>query len=390
MLDDGWFPAARRHRRARRLVGRPGGVARGPRPRWSSTCAGSACSSGSGSSPRWSTPTPTSTASTPTGSSRPATGCRCSQRDQLVLDLSRAEVREHVFEQISARARRRTRSTAVKWDHNRDLLEAGSGALGGAPGRAPADRSASTRCSTRCATRTPGGRLGVVRLGRRADRPRRAGAGAAGLDLRHDRRPRAPADPALDHPAGGAGVRRRARLLADLPHHGPDASAWTSAPPLRCSARSASSGTSPRPTEDDLDRLGRVGAALQAVPAAAALRPRGPARVVRPGRAAARRGRGRPSEALVAHVQLDEPAHNRGVWVRVPGLDPEASYDARWEGPVDHRAVSKSSPLPATGPTAGRPVTGRALATRGFWLPRRRPETVTLVHLVRAEPSPVA
>ena len=27
------------------------------------------------------------------------------------------------------------------------------------------------------------------------------------------------------------------------------------------------------------------------------------------------------AEALVAHVQLDEPPHNRGIWVRVPGLD---------------------------------------------------------------------
>ena len=32
------------------------------------------------------------------------------------------------------------------------------------------------------------------------------------------------------------------------------------------------------------------------------------------------------SEALLAHVQLDEPSHNRGVFVRVPGLDPAASY----------------------------------------------------------------
>ena len=46
--------------------------------------------------------------------------------------------------------------------------------------------------------------------------------------------------------------------------------------------------------------------------------------------------------------------------------------------------MSKSSPLAETGPTAGTPVTGRALATRGFWVPRRRPQTVTLVHLVRS------
>jgi alpha-galactosidase len=89
------------------------------------------------------------------------------------------------------------------------------------------------------------------------------------------------------------------------------------------------------------------------------------------------------SEALIAHVQLDEPPHNRGVFVRVPGLDPEASYDVAWEGPVDHRMVSMSSPLPQAGPTDGIRVTGRALDRRGFWIPRRKPETVTLVRIVR-------
>ena len=45
--------------------------------------------------------------------------------------------------------------------------------------------------------------------------------------------------------------------------------------------------------------------------------------------------------------------------------------------------VSMSSPLPETGPTDGTPVTGRALGRRGFWIPRRKPETVTLVRIVR-------
>jgi alpha-galactosidase len=70
--------------------------------------------------------------------------------------------------------------------------------------------------------------------------------------------------------------------------------------------------------------------------------------------------------------------------VRVPGLDHDRSYDLLWEGVPEHRAVSMSAPLARTGPTAGTPVTGRALGTRGFWIPRRRPETVTLVHLVRS------
>jgi alpha-galactosidase len=85
--------------------------------------------------------------------------------------------------------------------------------------------------------------------------------------------------------------------------------------------------------------------------------------------------------ALVAHVQMEESAHNRGVRLRVPGLDPDARYAARWEGPVDRSAVSASSPLPEDGPTDGVPVSGALLGQAGIWFPRRRPETVTLVHL---------
>ena len=86
-------------------------------------------------------------------------------------------------------------------------------------------------------------------------------------------------------------------------------------------------------------------------------------------------------QALVAHVQLDESAHNRGVQVRVPGLTPSALYSLAWEGPVASQETSMSVRPFETGPTAGRPVSGGVLASRGFWMPRMRPETVTLVHI---------
>jgi alpha-galactosidase len=89
------------------------------------------------------------------------------------------------------------------------------------------------------------------------------------------------------------------------------------------------------------------------------------------------------SEALLAHVALDESAHNRGVQVRVPGLDDDATYRLTWEGPVTPRAVSMSAPLADVGPTGGTDVLGRSLRTRGFWVPRRQPETVTLVRVTR-------
>jgi alpha-galactosidase len=88
------------------------------------------------------------------------------------------------------------------------------------------------------------------------------------------------------------------------------------------------------------------------------------------------------SAALIAHVQLDESAHNRGVSVRVPGLVADASYSLGWEGPVAEKATSMSVPPPEHGPSAGEPMTGAALTRQGFWMPRLRPETVTLVRLV--------
>ena len=69
--------------------------------------------------------------------------------------------------------------------------------------------------------------------------------------------------------------------------------------------------------------------------------------------------------------------------VRVPGLADDAAYALRWVGPVDRRATSRSVELPQGGPTEGVEVPGAVLAARGYWIPRRRAETVTLVHVER-------
>jgi alpha-galactosidase len=85
--------------------------------------------------------------------------------------------------------------------------------------------------------------------------------------------------------------------------------------------------------------------------------------------------------ALLAHVQLDESAHNRGVVFRVPGLDPAATYRCTWASEPAAGRVSGALPLDPAGPTGGEPVSGAALAQVGLWLPRRRPETVQLIGL---------
>jgi alpha-galactosidase len=54
------------------------------------------------------------------------------QRDQLVLDLTRLEVFGYLLERISA-VLSSCDISYVKWDHNRDLVDAGSAAAAGAP-----------------------------------------------------------------------------------------------------------------------------------------------------------------------------------------------------------------------------------------------------------------
>jgi alpha-galactosidase len=85
--------------------------------------------------------------------------------------------------------------------------------------------------------------------------------------------------------------------------------------------------------------------------------------------------------ALIAHVQLDESTHSRGVALRIPGLDADAAYRCGWAAPVDMHRVSRTPQVDPAGPTNGVPVTGADLQRIGLWIPRRRPEQVLLIAL---------
>ena len=89
--------------------------------------------------------------------------------------------------------------------------------------------------------------------------------------------------------------------------------------------------------------------------------------------------------ALMAHVQLDESATNRGVRLRIPHLRDDLRYDLRWEGPVDSGRVSQAPPVDPAGPTGGRAVSGAVLRTEGVWIPRRRPETILLLDVTASD-----
>ena len=299
-------------------------------------------------------------------------------RQQLVLDLSRSDVREHIFAQITA-VLGDYPIDAVKWDHNRDLLEAGSAALSGAP----------------AVHQQTVGFYGLLD-DLRAAHPRidweSCASGGGRIDLEVlERVQRFWASDMTDALARQHIQRWTTQLLAPE-YVGAHISAPTSHTTGRTFGLDFRAATAlfgsfglewdlTQASEADLDRLtGWVRRYQRFRPllhSGRVVRPESPdPTVLLHGVVAADR-----SEALIAHVQLDESAHNRGVSVRVPGLDGQASYELRWEGSVDHVGLSMSAALPEAGPTDGVVVSGSSLGARGFWIPRRRPETITLVHL---------
>ena len=300
------------------------------------------------------------------------------ERSQLVLDLTRPEVRHHLFERVSAVLAAHP-IDFVKWDHNRDLLEAGTGLRDGAPAVHEQtlafyellDRLRSAHPGVdweSCAS--GGGRIdfGVLEKVQRF----------WGSDM-------------TDALSRQQIQRWTTQLVAPelVGAHVSSPVSHTTGRHLSLDFRAATAMFCSfgiewdllEASEDDLDRLAGWVARYQrwrpVLHTGRTIRPASsdPA-VLLHGVLAANR-----SEALVAHVQLDESAHSRGVTVRVPGLDPEAAYTLRWEGPAEARAVTRSYPLAEVGPLGTATTTGRSLATRGFPLPRRRPETVTLVHV---------
>jgi len=301
-------------------------------------------------------------------------------RQQLVLDLTRPEVSEYLFERMHALLSAYDVSY-VKWDHNRELLDGGSGLRGGAPVLheqthafyALLDRLRAAHPTVEWESCASGG--GRIDLGvlERVQRVWTSDLTDA-LQRQH--------------------IQRWTGQLVAPEYLGAHVSAPVSHQTGRAFTLGFRAATAlfgafgiewdlSTATDAELDQLADWVARHKA------LRPLLHAgRVVRPesadpavllhGVVAAD-----ASQALIAHVQLDDSASNRGVTVRVPGLDPDASYELTWEGPVRPEAVSRSVPMPMAGPTDGAPVSGRALGILGYWIPRRHPETVTLVRLTR-------
>lgn len=316
------------------------------------------------------------------------------ERDQLVLDLSREEVREHVRDAVSA-VLSAVPVDYVKWDHNRDLLEAGGRAAGAGTGGRPAV-SAHT--------------AGFYRLldELRAAHPRvewescASGGGRVDLEvLQHVQRVWTSdmTDAVARQDIQRWMVQQAPPELLGAHVSAPVSHQTHRSVPLDFRAATALFGAFgiewDVSTADDADRA-RLAQWVQVYKDHRGLlhsgrtwRADSPDPAVRAHGVVAHDG----SQALVAQVQLGESFVEHPVPVRVPvgpgGLDPARRYRATWVGPAPEpdrgaRANRVLGPVEAQGPADGVALPGSVWGSVGLVLPRRHPLTVTLVHL-RAE-----
>jgi alpha-galactosidase len=300
------------------------------------------------------------------------------QRNQLVLDLSRDEVREYLRDRID-KVLSDHAIDYVKWDHNRDLLEAGGNARDGAP--AVHDQT-----------------LGYYRLldELRELHPNVAwescASGGGRIDLGVIEHVQRVWTSDMTDAVARQHIQRWTAQLIAPEYLGAHVSAPTSHQSGRTFTLDFRAATALFGSfgiewnlgdagDDDLDRL------AEWVTRYKTYRP-----LLHSGRtvrldvvddtalahgviAADRRS------ALLAYVQLEESDSVRGVELRIPGLVPEQRYQVRWEGPFRPNAPSRAQRLDPAGPTGGVPVTGAVLAEVGLFMPRRRPETIQLIHV---------
>ena len=142
-------------------------------------------------------------------------------RFQQVLNLAIPAAYEHVKGQMLA-ILDEYRLDFIKWDHNRDLIEAGDQLAGGRAG-VHAQTAACYRLLDELRAAHPGLEIESCSSGGGSRRPRRARAHRSDLGVRLHRPVGAPAHHALDDAARGARVPRLAHRVRAVPHHRPRA-----------------------------------------------------------------------------------------------------------------------------------------------------------------------
>jgi len=314
------------------------------------------------------------------------------QRNQLVLDLTRPEVSGYLLEQMSAVLSEYDISY-VKWDHNRDLVDAGSAARAGAPVAGDQVRAVYDLLD-QLRKRHPGVEWESCA----------SGGGRVDLGIL-ERTQRIWVSDSTDALARQA-IQRWTGQLVPPEYCGAHVSAPVAGQtgrhlPLALRAATAlfgHFGIEWDLTTADEPSLAELAGWIRLYKAHRGLLHSG--RVVRVdvpddtmlihGVVAADR-----SAALMSYVQLDESAHTRAAALRVPGLDPARDYRVTDVTPGAGPAGRGTSPGPA-GPgaagaaasstaAAGIVASGAVLGAIGMAVPVRRPHAVA-VYLVTTEP----
>ncbi len=298
-------------------------------------------------------------------------------RNQLVLDLGNRHVWAFLLERMDALLAEYA-IDYVKWDHNRDLLEAGSGQ----DGRPAAHRQAAAHYAL----------LDELRRRHPGVAWESCAAGGGRIDLGVLERVQRVWTSDMTDARARQQIQRWTVQLAAPEYLGAHVSATTShqtgrTMPLDFRAATAlfgSFGVEWDLTQATADELAALAGWVTRYRTHRALLHGGrTVRVESDDPAVWLHGVVAPDRrsALFAHVQLDESASNRGVVLHVPHLQADTRYQVTWAGPVDAHPISQAPPVHPDGPTGGMPVSGAVLRDVGMWLPRRRPEHILLIHL---------
>jgi len=299
------------------------------------------------------------------------------QRNQLVLDLSRPEVGQYLLERIDSVLSEYDISY-VKWDHNRDLLEAGSGPRAGGPA-VHAHTLGFYALLDELRRRHPqvewescasgGGRadLGILERVERIWTSDMTDALSRQSIQRWTGQLVAPeylgahVSAPVSHQTGRALPLQFRAATALFGHFGIE---WGITTTDEADRAALSEWITLYKEQRDLLHSGRVVRVPSMDPA-----------IWIHGVLSTDRRR-----ALMAHVQLDESVREPVTRLRVPGLDPATRYRARWVGPAPEAGWG-GTPVDPAGPVGTAEVTGAVLAEVGLPMPRRRPHSVDLVEI---------
>ncbi len=298
-------------------------------------------------------------------------------RFQHVLDLAHPDAYAHIAKALHALLDAWPIGY-LKWDHNRPVTEAGHG-----PTRSPG-----VRAHTLAAYRLMD-ELKAVHPGLEIES---CASGGARIDLgvlaRTDRVWASDCIDALDRQEvqrwtqllRAARARRHPPRPGDRPLHRPDAAAGAAGHdrpvgPLRHRVESRRPPARGPPAGPQLGRPAQVAAT------AAPLRARGGRRPARPDPVGARRGRPQRPRGRVRPDVARQARHLARGRVRLPGLDPDTSYDV---GLLPPDAAPEPPWTVPSWLADGRQLPGRVLGTSGVQVPAMKPQQATLLHLTRA------